>query len=72
MKSWSLGASSAELGDLAQARNGAWQWRGLGAEFGLDVLDGDGGDVDSDAVFTCGNDGWLRFLRARARADVNG
>jgi hypothetical protein len=29
MKSWSLGAvaSLAELGDLAQAGKGAWQWR---------------------------------------------
>jgi hypothetical protein len=43
MKSWSLGASLAELGALAEARNGALQWRG--AYSSLDVLDGDGGDV---------------------------
>jgi hypothetical protein len=57
IKSWSLGASLAELGALAEAeaaRNGAWQWRG--ADSGLDVLDCDA---------TCGDEGWLLFALAR-------
>ena len=61
MKSWSLGASLAVLGALAEARNGAWQRQG--ADSSLDVLDNDGGGVDSDSAATCGDEGWLRFLR---------
>jgi hypothetical protein len=51
IKSWSLGASLAELRALAEAaaaRNGAWQWRGV--DSCLDVLEGNA---------TCSDEGWL-------------